>query len=68
MPFYGMVRMQLAGLLGDPTLDSVDMKGNFAIFGLAESPSGTADTNASDSPEVMIAGLIPVKDFQGYLE
>lgn len=66
MPFYEMVRMQLADMLGDPTLDSVDMKGNFVIFGVAEGLSGMSGTNDPNTPEVMIAGLIPIEDFQGY--
>jgi len=57
-----MVRMQLAGLLGDPALGGIDTTGNFGIFGLAE-PKGEDSKGA----EILIAGLVPVQDYKQFV-
>jgi hypothetical protein len=48
-----LVRMGLAGILGDPMLNGVDMNGNFGLFGV---PNGTDD--------LFVAFLIPVMNYE----
>jgi hypothetical protein len=58
-----LARMQLAGLLGDPTLSGVNTAGNFAVFAVAlagESTGGPMDN-------IFIAGLIPVVDYEKFV-
>ncbi|MHC4720231.1 MAG: hypothetical protein ACYSYT_07130 [Planctomycetota bacterium] len=59
-----IVRMQLAGLLGDPTLNNVKTTGSFAIFAVT-----APDKPAQEDPaaNTFIAGLLPVSDFQKFL-
>jgi len=49
-----MVRMSLAGALGDPKLDGVDMNGSFAVFALPGKDPASG---------IFIAGLIPLTDY-----
>ncbi|MFC1737836.1 hypothetical protein ACFL1G_02165 [Planctomycetota bacterium] len=54
-----LVRMSLAGALGDPALKNVDMNGSFAIF-------GTSVNNSSSA--LLIALTIPVTNYKQFIE
>jgi len=54
-----LVRMQLAGALGDPMLGNVDMEGSFAVFAVSSEEAG---------PDIFIAGIIPVTDFTKFTQ
>jgi len=58
-----LVRMQLAGALGDPELAGVNMGGTFAAFGVLLPAQGSGTDAAS---RVLIAGLIPVSDYEKF--
>jgi hypothetical protein len=53
-----LVRMQLAGFLGDPALNNVNMSGNFAVFAV-ENPM---------VPPVALMGCIPITDAEAFVE
>ena len=48
-----IAQMSLAGVLGDPTLSSVDMNGNFGLFGISE----TVD-------DLFVGFMIPVTSYE----
>jgi hypothetical protein len=56
-------RMQLAGVLGDPSLSGVNTTGSFAVFAtaLADEPAGGLMDN------MFIAGLIPFADYAKFI-
>jgi hypothetical protein len=56
-----MVRGQLMQILGDPGLQGLDTTGSFAIFGTAQGAAGA-------EPNIFTAALLPVKDYQKFLE
>ncbi len=58
------VRMQLAGLLGDPTLNNVKTTGSFAIFAVTAPDKPAQEDPAAD---IFIAGLLPVTNFQKFV-
>jgi len=55
-----LVRMQLAGLLGDPALKNINTQGNFAIYGVGL-PSQT--DQSMQKGKMFIAALMPVADY-----
>ena len=57
-----MGRMQLANAIGDANLASVDMRGDFAVFGIA-----TPKSVAGDIPNVFIGILLHVSDYSKML-
>jgi len=59
-----LARTQLAGVLGSPQLNSINMGGSFAMFGLA--PNSTSNEPAA-FPNIVIAALIPVTDYQQFI-
>jgi len=59
-----MARMQLAGALGEPALNNVNMSGNFAIFAVTL-PGESTETNPIAN--MFIAGLIPITNFQKFV-
>jgi len=59
-----LARTQLAGVLGSPQLNSINMGGSFAMFGLA--PNSTSNEPAA-LPNIVIAALIPVTDYQQFI-
>jgi hypothetical protein len=58
-----MARMQLARLVGDPALQGLDTAGSFAFFVTA-----TPAAQPGASPEVLGVMLLPVKDFDQFVE
>ncbi len=56
--------MQLTGFLGDPALNNVKTAEGFALFGLIMS-EGSAE--AAAPPEIFIAGLVPITDFNQFV-
>ncbi|MHC4757424.1 MAG: hypothetical protein ACYTE8_02090 [Planctomycetota bacterium] len=60
-----LVRMQLAGFLGDPALNNVNMSGSFAVFAV-ENPQAAAVNPML--PPVALMGCIPITDFEGFVE
>lgn len=58
-----MVRMQLAGLLGDANLTGINTQGNFAVFGVVSSEA--AETGGVGN--IFIAGLLPVTDYKQFI-
>ena len=59
-----MARMQLTGFLGDPALNNVKTSESFALFGLTI-PQESAEAPAP--PEIFIAGLVPITDFNQFV-
>ncbi|MBN1795286.1 MAG: hypothetical protein JW804_01305 [Sedimentisphaerales bacterium] len=57
-----MLRMQIAGLLGDPTLSGLNTAGNFAVFGLPKEK-----TEETGEPDLYVVVLLPVKDYQQFV-
>ena len=57
------VRMQLAGMLGDPALSNVDTAGSFAVF------VSVANDMQEDGPmaNIFIGGLLPLTSFQQFV-
>jgi hypothetical protein len=60
-----LVRMQLAGFLGDPALNNVNMKGSFAVFAV-EKPQPAAENPMA--PPVALMGCIPITDAEAFVE
>jgi hypothetical protein len=60
-----LVRMQLAGFLGDPALNNVNMKGNFAVFAV-ENPQPAAENPMV--PPVALMGYVPITDAEAFVE
>ena len=58
-----MVRMQFAGILGDPQLGGVDMNGTFGAFGLPMPGSMGPDPNEN----IFVGILVPVTDYNAFL-
>lgn len=58
-----MVRMQLAQLLGDPTLQGLDTTGSFAIFGAAKAK----DSNSVGPSDIFGAAILPAKDYAQFV-
>jgi len=54
-----LVRMQLAGALGDPMLNNVDMNGSFALFAISSDGAGL---------DMFTAGIIPVTNFAKFTQ
>jgi hypothetical protein len=56
--------MLLAGALGDPALNNVNMAGNFSIFALTATAQAATGQPAAN---IFLAGLLPVTDFQQFV-
>lgn len=57
-----ILNMQLAGLLGDPMLTGIDRSGTFAVAGFL--PAGAE----GEAPSPVVTFLIPITDFQNYIQ
>lgn len=57
-----LARMQIANILGDPSLASLDTAGDFVIFGMAETKE-----SKSEEPDIVVAALLPVKDYEQFI-
>jgi hypothetical protein len=58
--FSMMGRMQLGSALGDPNLSSVNMRGDFAVFGL----SGKFNKAPGAEPQFFMLAAVPVTNFK----
>ncbi len=56
-----LVRMQLAGALGNPELPGLDMNGSFTVFGVLLPGEGEAISR------VFLGGLVPVTDYEKFI-
>lgn len=56
-----LARMQLAGVLGDPTLNNVNTGGEFAFF-------LTAKNGGDGEPEVFTGLLVPITDYKKFVD
>ena len=52
-----MARMQLAGLLGDPSLQGINTTGSFGLFGVP----------GADGADMVVAALVPVRDYKQFV-
>ena len=59
-----LVRAKLGEVLGSPALPGVDLQGSFAAFGVASE----ASTGAGAMPEVHLGVLIPVSNYEAFIE
>jgi len=59
-----LVRMQLAGLLGNPELPGLNMNGSFTAFGVVL-PGESDETKPAS--RVLLAGLVPVTDYDKFI-
>ncbi|MHC4187927.1 MAG: hypothetical protein ACYSRQ_07015, partial [Planctomycetota bacterium] len=60
-----VMRMQLAGFLGDPALNNVNMSGSFTVFAV-ENPQPTAVNPMV--PPVALMGYVPIIDFKEFVQ
>lgn len=59
-----VVRMQMAGLLGNPQLTGLDMGASIAVFGMPASPQSAA---TADGAGMLVILMLPVTDYNQFL-